>query len=156
MTGQTSKASVSGVSNVGSVVSNVGSVAGSVVSVIDTDTTVDEARDLVLMDLREPTEFETCRLPLAVNYPASRISRDQFSPDLFQCKKDPDKLLVVYHRDDQTSASAATMLVHKGWDCVYVLSGGFAEVAQNYPEVMQGEVPDEFVSDSGTLRSFKL
>lgn len=149
MTGNTSKASISGISN-------VGSVAGSVVSVIDTDTTVDEARDLVLLDLREPSEYETCRLPLAVNYPAARISRDQFAPDLYQCKKDPDKLLVVYHKDDQTSALAATLLVHKGWDSVYVLSGGFAEIAQNYPEVMHGEVPDGFDSDCGTLRSLKL
>lgn len=151
MTGKTSKAPISS-----SGLSNVGSVAGSVVSVIDTDTTVDETRDLVLLDLREPSEYETCRLPLAVNYPATRISRDQFSPDLYQCKKDLNKLLVVYHRDDQTTAFAATALMHKGWDSVYILSGGFEEIAQNYPEVMEGEVPDGLVSNCGNLRSLKL
>jgi len=149
MTQKSSKASISGISN-------AGSVAGSVVSIIDTDTTVDESRDLVVLDLREPSEFETCRLPLAVNYPASRISRDQFSQDLYQCKKDPNKLLVVYHKDDQTSAFAATTLVHKGWDSVYVLSGGFDEIAQSYPEVMQGEVPDGLGNDYGNVCSLKL
>lgn len=123
-------------------VASMGSVAGSVVSIVDSDTTVDESRDLVLLDLREPEQFERCRLPLAVNYPAAKINRDQFTPELHRCKRDLSKLLVVYHESDQSTAGVATLLAQKGWETVHVLSGGFDELVQSYPEVLDGEVPE--------------
>jgi len=129
----------------------VNSVAGSVVSVVSSDATVDETRDLVLLDLREPEEFEKCRLPLAVNYPATKINRDQFCPELQRCRRDPSKLLVVYHADDASTAGVATLLVQKGWENVHALSGGFEEMADSYPEVLDGEIPER--PDTGASRS---
>mmetsp|Transcript_74765 Transcript_74765/g.216072 ORF Transcript_74765/g.216072 Transcript_74765/m.216072 type:complete len:251 (-) Transcript_74765:83-835(-) len=129
----------------------VHSVAGSVLSVVDSDATADEMRDLVLLDLREPEEFEKCRLPLASNYPATKINRDQFSPELQRCKRDPSKLLVVYHTDDVTTAGIATLLVQKGWDNVHALSGGFEEMVQSYAEILDGEPPER--PDTGASRA---
>jgi len=123
-------------------VASISSVAGSVVSVVDSDTTIDESRDLVLLDLREERDFEQCRLPLAVSYPAARINRDQVSPELYNCKRDASKLLVVYHDTDQSSTAVATILVQKGWETVHVLSGGFEEMLQSYPEVLEGQPPE--------------
>lgn len=131
---------------------SVGSVAGSVLSVVDSDATVDDTRDLVLLDLREPDEFERCRLPLAVNYPAAKVNRDQFSPELLSCKRNPSKLLVVYHNSDQTTCGVATLLVQKGWEVVHVLTGGFEEMIQSYPEMLDGEIPDR-PATSSTVRS---
>jgi len=118
------------------------STPGSVLSVCDTDTTIDQARDLVLLDLRDESEYEQCRLPLAISYPATKINRDQFTPELHRCKRDPSKLLVVYSTNDSTTASVATLLAQKGWDNVHALSGGFEEMASSYPEVFEGEVPE--------------
>merc|ERR1711879_516102 len=94
-------------------VASVSSVAGSVLSVINSDITVSESRDLILLDLREADEFEKCHLPLADSYPATKINRDQFSADLHRCKRDPSKLLVVYHTNDQQTSAIATLLVQK-------------------------------------------
>lgn len=121
---------------------SVASAIGSVVSVCDTDVTVDEARDLILLDLREAEEYEQYHLPLSVSYPAQKINRDQFSADLVRCKRDPSKLLVVYHNTDALTAQYATLLVQKGWDTVHALSGGLEEMVENYAEVVDGEVPD--------------
>lgn len=118
------------------------STPGSVVSVCDTDTTIDQARDLVLLDLRDETEYEQCRLPLAISYPATKINRDQFAPELHRCKRDASKLLVVYHTNDGTTAGVATLLVQKGWDNVHALTGGFEEMASSYPEVFEGAIPE--------------
>merc|ERR1719436_1776239 len=126
------------------------SVAGSVLSVIETDTTIDEARDLVLLDLRDPEEFERCDLPLAISYPAQKINRDQFPPELHRCKRDPTKLLVVYHSDDQATAGAATLLVQKGWENAHALNGGFEELVSSYPEALEGEAPER--PDTGATR----
>merc|ERR1712217_201487 len=132
-------------------VASVHSVAGSVLGVVDSDATVDETRDLVLLDLREPDEFEKCHLPLAVNYPATKINRDQFSPELHRCKRDPSKLLVVYHTDDASTAGVATLLVQKGWENVHALNGGFDEMVQSYPEVLEGDPPER--PDTSSTRS---
>jgi len=133
-------------------VASISSIAGSVVSIVDSDTTVDQSRDLVLLDLREERDFEQCRLPLAVSYPAARINRDQVSLELYHCKRDASKLLVVYHDNDQSSAAVATLLVQKGWETVHVLSGGFEEMLQSYPEVLQGQPPERPRSSGASLR----
>jgi len=131
-------------------VASVGSVAGSVVSVVETDTTVSEARDLVLLDVREGDEFDQCHLPLAVSYPAPKINRDQFIPELLRCKRDPGKLLVVYGANEQATIGVAKLLVEKGWENVHALSGGFEEMIQSYPEVLEGTVPDRPLTTSTT------
>jgi hypothetical protein len=51
---------------------SVFSVAGSVLSVVDSDTCVAESRNLVLLDLRGPEDYEKCRLPFAISYPAQK------------------------------------------------------------------------------------
>mmetsp|Transcript_48176 Transcript_48176/g.112502 ORF Transcript_48176/g.112502 Transcript_48176/m.112502 type:complete len:238 (+) Transcript_48176:56-769(+) len=131
-------------------VASVSSVAGSVVSIVETDTTVSEARDLVLLDVREGNEFEQCHLPLAVSYPAPKINRDQFIPELLRCKRDPSKLLVVYGANEQSSIGVAKLLVEKGWENVHALTGGFEEILQSYPEVLEGTVPERPLTTSTT------
>merc|ERR1719221_2481824 len=133
-------------------IASLSSVAGSVVSVVDTDTTIDESRDLVLLDLREDAEYDRCHLPLAMSYPAHKINRDQFTPELHRCKRDASKLLVVYHTDDQATAGVSTLLVQKGWENVHCLSGGFEELVASYPEVLEGEIPER-PDTGGTARS---
>jgi len=132
-------------------VASVHSVAGSVLSVIDSDTTINDLRDFVLLDLREPQDFDQCHLPMALNYPAQKINRDQFSPELYSCKRDNSKLLIVYHADDALTAGVATLLVQKGWDNVHALTGGFEEMAQSYPEALEGDVPER--PHTGTSQS---
>lgn len=131
---------------------SVGTVEGSVLSVCETDTTTHEDRDLVLLDLRETTDFEVCHIPTAVSYPAAKINRDQFTADLHRCKRDPSKLLVVYHWNEQQTAGSATLLVQKGWEQVHALTGGLEEFSSSYPEVLDGEMPER--PDTGsTARS---
>jgi rhodanese-related sulfurtransferase len=133
-------------------VASVTSVAGSVLSLVETDTTVSEARDLVLLDLRERDEFDRCRLPTAVSYPAALINRDQFCPELHRCKREPSKLLVVYHTNEGTTIGVAKLLVEKGWENVHALTGGFEEIISSYPEVVDGEIPER-PHTGGTVRA---
>jgi len=97
---------------------------------------------MLLLDLRQKEDFEKCRLPTAVSYPAAMLNRDIFLPEMHRCKRDPSKMLVVYHSDEQTTAATATLIVQKGWGNVYAISGGFQEVAESYPEVLDGELPE--------------
>jgi len=127
------------------------STPGSVVSVCDSDITVSQARDLILLDLRDEPLYDQCHLPLAISYAATKINRDQFTPELHRCKRDTSKLLVVYHTNDATTAGVATLLAQKGWESVHALSGGFEEMASSYPEIFEGEVPERPSTGSTTV-----
>lgn len=131
---------------------SVTSVAGSVVSIVETDATVSEERDLVLLDVREADEFEQCHLPLAVSFPAPKINRDQFIPELMRCKREPSKLLVIYGANEQATIGVARLLVEKGWENVHALTGGFEEMLQSYPEIIEGTIPERPPTTS-TVRS---
>eukprot|EP00928_Gymnodinium_smaydae_P043634 TRINITY_DN29199_c0_g1_i1.p1 TRINITY_DN29199_c0_g1~~TRINITY_DN29199_c0_g1_i1.p1 ORF type:complete len:292 (-),score=31.52 TRINITY_DN29199_c0_g1_i1:152-1027(-) len=124
---------------------SVVSMAGSVVSVVAADAGAAE-RNLVLLDLREQEDYDRCRVPFAVSYPAAKINRDQFIPELQRCRRDPSKFLVVYHNNDSATAAVATLLVRKGWETVHALSGGFDELVSSYPEILDGDVPERVMA----------
>merc|ERR1719171_2307370 len=117
------------------------SCTGSVVSVIESDIGFMENPDFVLFDLREEDEFMQSHIAYALSYPATMIGRDKFSPELFRMKSQQDKIIIVYHEDDRTCGPFATHLVQKGWDNIYMLSGGISEARESYPEIIEGDLP---------------
>merc|ERR1711964_922907 len=119
-----------------SIAPSVVSCSGSVVSVIESDIGVLENRQLMLLDLRDEQAFRQQHIVGATHYPATYISQDKVSPEVYRMKSQPDKLLVVYHEDDRQGAAYATQLVQKGWDNIYLLSGGIADVREHYAELL--------------------
>jgi centrosomal protein CEP41 len=111
------------------------------VSVIESDIGFMENPDFVLFDLREEDEFMTSHIATALSYPATQIARDKFSPELYRMKSQRDKIIIVYHEDDRACAPFATQLVQKGWDNIYMLSGGISEARESYPEIIEGDLP---------------
>lgn len=66
-------------------------------------------------------------------------------------KNRPDKLIVVYHDDDKTGASYAAVLYQKGFDNIYLLSGGIDDFYQKKPEYVVGHELPPLQSDIGTI-----
>ena len=78
----------------------------------------------LLLDLREPEEYEFWRLKEAVLYPAANISRDKMIPELYRFKNKADKLIIIYMGDERKGCAAANLFVEKGYDNIFLLSGG--------------------------------
>jgi rhodanese-related sulfurtransferase len=70
-----------------------------------------------LIDVRNPDEFERCRLPGAELYPAPQIA--EWSKTL-----DPDEEILVYCHHGISSLHAAIYLTRKGFKRVIHLRGG--------------------------------
>jgi centrosomal protein CEP41 len=47
-------------------------------------------------------------------------------------------MIIVYHKDERNSIPHAQLLVQKGFDNVYLLTGGIEEFVENYPEKCDG------------------
>lgn len=61
----------------------------------------------LLVDLRDPEEYNLWRIKESINFPAPNIARDKMIPDLFRFKNQPEKLIVVYMLDERQGTQYA-------------------------------------------------
>ena len=62
----------------------------------------------LLLDLRDPEEYDFWRIKEAINYPAANIGRDKVIPELFRFKNATNKLIIVYMNDERKGTAVAT------------------------------------------------
>jgi hypothetical protein len=72
---------------------------------------------------------------------------------MYTLKNRPDKLIIVYHDDDKTGATYAAVLYEKGFDNVYLLTGGIDEFYQKKPELVIGKELPPLQSEIGKVDS---
>jgi len=85
---------------------------------------LNDSTSFLLLDLREPEEYEFWRIKEALNYPAPNISRDKIIPELYRFKNKANKLIIIYMSDERKGSAAATLMTEKGYENVFLLSGG--------------------------------
>ncbi|CAI2382653.1 unnamed protein product [Moneuplotes crassus] len=90
----------------------------------------------ILLDLREEDEHEKYHIQESINFPAPNISRDKVIPELYRFRNKEDKLIIVYMSDERSGSSAAKKFYEKGYDNIYLLSGGIDEFILNFPELI--------------------
>lgn len=91
--------------------------------------TVQELReldDIVLVDVREPSEYEAGRVPGAVNVPLQTV------PDALDTL-DPERPVYLICAHGMRSERAASFLESRGFDTVNVLGGTAAWAEADFP-----------------------
>lgn len=97
----------------------------------------------ILLDLRSEDEHEKYHIKESINFPEPNISRDKIIPELYRFRNKDDKLIIVYMHDERSGSSAAKKFYEKGYDNIYLLSGGIDDFILIHPELVIGkEVPD--------------
>ncbi|OQR98488.1 hypothetical protein ACHHYP_08613 [Achlya hypogyna] len=95
----------------------------------------------LILDTRPREDFAENRIHRAKSFPTAFLCRDQFLPEMHQFKNQESKLIILYCLDEKYSTQAATLLGQKGFDNIYLLSGGLSEYAATYPEHVEGVSP---------------
>ena len=95
--------------------------------------------DCLIIDFREPDEYEKYHIREALNFPGTHIKRDKFIPQLYGYKNKENKIIVVYHFDEKPGMDYATQLYEKGYDNLYLLSGGIEGFGQEIQEGLEGK-----------------
>lgn len=101
--------------------------------------------DVLILDLRTAEDFEQCRISGSVSYPVAMLHRatNPFTAEVLSyANQQPGKLIVLYDADERIAAGAANLMFEKGIDNVCMLSGGLAEFANRFPEMVLGELPE--------------
>ena len=92
----------------------------------------------LLLDLRPPEEHAEWHIRESINFPAVNIARDKTIPELFRFKNAPDKLIIIYMLDERQGVSQAQLLCEKGYENVFLLSGGCEAFLEDYQNLCEG------------------
>ncbi len=104
---------------------------------------ITEETTFLLLDMREESEYDDFHIRESLNFPAPNVTRDKIIPELFRFRNKEDKLIIIYMYDERSGTAAAKLLYEKGYDNVFLLSGGIEEFLTNHNELVEGKnVPD--------------
>jgi len=98
-----------------------------------------DSSEFLLIDLREPEDFEQFHVKESINYPAPNLGRDKFLPELYKFKNKEGKLIIVYHLDERNGIPHANTMAQKGYENVYLLTGGIEAFLEEYPQYIEGK-----------------
>jgi centrosomal protein CEP41 len=110
-------------------------------------------RPYLILDAREEENFDSCRILHARSFPHSHLRRDQLHKDVYKFKNKVEHLIIVYCNDERISKDYAKLLVDRGIDNVYLLTGGLNEFASEYIQFIEGIPLDLPGSRSGSKAS---
>jgi centrosomal protein CEP41 len=84
------------------------------------------------------------------------IARDRFPQQMHLLvrsadqKNKPNKLIIIYHEDDKSGIQVASVLFEKGFDNIYLLTGGIEEFYQKHSSLVLGTELPALKADLGT------
>jgi len=108
---------------------------------LDQDELADKApqerdrRPFVILDVRDCEEFSRSHLVYSQSYHHTRLNRafDYETRDMLRVKNRPGQILVVCDNDESQASKFATTLTQRGYDNVFMLSGGLRVAQLKYP-----------------------
>jgi centrosomal protein CEP41 len=107
-------------------------------SVFTLDGEVKTHEDFVLLDLRDPEEYVATHIRYALSFPAPNVTRDRILPEMFRIKNQPGKLIIVYAQDERPGVENAQKLAQRGFENVFLVTGGLEEFAKQYSQYLEG------------------
>ncbi|XP_038667720.1 centrosomal protein of 41 kDa [Scyliorhinus canicula] len=98
----------------------------------------------LLLDVRDRDAYDQCHIIGANSYPIAMLSRtmNPYTKELLDYKNAPGKIILLYDEDERIASQAATTLCERGFENLFMLSGGLKVVAQMFPEgLTTGSIP---------------
>eukprot|EP00357_Protocruzia_adherens_P008121 CAMPEP_0114996886 /NCGR_PEP_ID=MMETSP0216-20121206/14580_1 /TAXON_ID=223996 /ORGANISM="Protocruzia adherens, Strain Boccale" /LENGTH=267 /DNA_ID=CAMNT_0002361181 /DNA_START=39 /DNA_END=842 /DNA_ORIENTATION=- len=116
---------------------------------------INDETSFLLLDLRDSDDYDLYHIKESLNFPAPNISRDRIIPELFRFKNKEDKLIIVYTMDERSGTQAAQLFSQKGYDNIYLISGGIEDFLEQFPELIEGIKIPSPKKDSKKVKSIK-
>ena len=88
-------------------------------------------------------EYNDFRVIGSVSFPHGWINRQNHFQALLRFKNVPNKVVIVMRDNERHGTQVAKVLTEKGFENVYLLTGGIQQFFIDYPDLVEGEnVPD--------------
>ncbi|KAM6973450.1 centrosomal protein of 41 kDa [Aplochiton taeniatus] len=98
----------------------------------------------LLLDVRDREQYDQCHIISAYSYPIASLSRtmNPYIKEVLDYKNTPGKIIIVYDEDERMASQAATTMCERGFENLFMLSGGLKVIAQKFPEgITTGTIP---------------
>ncbi|NXF13999.1 CEP41 protein, partial [Smithornis capensis] len=98
----------------------------------------------LLLDVRDRDAYEQCHIVGAYSYPIATLSRtmNPYTNSILEYKNAHGKIIIVYDNDERVASQAATTMCERGFENLFLLSGGLKVLAQKIPEgLITGTLP---------------
>eukprot|EP00949_MAST-11_sp_MAST-11-sp1_P002164 g2164.t1 len=96
----------------------------------------------LILDVRERELYSTCHISEARSYPSEWLRHDKITPALHTYKNRSNCVIIVYDNDGRKAAAkTTTLLVEKGFDNVFLMSGGLYAFGKHFPKLCKGVPP---------------
>ena len=100
----------------------------------------------ILLDMRDSEDYKKFHIKESISFPAPNITKDKVFASLLRFKNVSDKIIVVYTSEERSGVHCSKILHEKGFDNVFLLSGGMDKFLESHREVIEGnEVPEHKV-----------
>uniref|UniRef100_A0A665VEW3 Rhodanese domain-containing protein n=1 Tax=Echeneis naucrates TaxID=173247 RepID=A0A665VEW3_ECHNA len=103
----------------------------------------------LLLDVRDRDQYEICHIISAHSFPIATLSRtmNPYTKEVLEYKNVEGKIIIVYDEDERIASQAATTMCERGFENLFMLSGGLKVIAQKFPEGMTtGFIPASCLS----------
>ncbi|XP_033940744.1 centrosomal protein of 41 kDa [Pseudochaenichthys georgianus] len=103
----------------------------------------------LLLDVRDRDHFDRCHIISSHSFPIALLSRtmNPYTKDVLQYKNASGKIIIVYDEDERIASQSATVMCERGFENLYMLSGGLKVIAQKFPEgLTTGSLPTSCLS----------
>ncbi|XP_051917209.1 centrosomal protein of 41 kDa [Hippocampus zosterae] len=92
----------------------------------------------LLLDVRERELYDQCHIISAHSFPIATLSRSMnpYTKEVLEYKNAQGKIIIVYDEDERIASQAATSMCQRGFENLFLLSGGLKVIAQKFPEGM--------------------
>lgn len=109
----------------------------------------------LLLDVRDREQYESCHIISAHSFPITSLSRtmNPYTKEVLQYKNASGKIIIVYDEDERIASQAATTMCQRGFENLFMLSGGLKVIGQKFPGcLVTGPLPPQCVSPSESER----
>ncbi|KAJ7329331.1 hypothetical protein JRQ81_015505 [Phrynocephalus forsythii] len=103
----------------------------------------------LLLDVRERDAYDQGHIVGAYSYPIATLSRtmNPYTNNILEYKNAYGKIIILYDDDERVASQAATTMCERGFENLFMLSGGLRVVAQKVPEgLLTGSFPASCLS----------
>ncbi|KAF7707711.1 centrosomal protein of 41 kDa isoform X2 [Silurus meridionalis] len=103
----------------------------------------------LLLDVRDRDLYDQCHIISAHSYPIATLSRtmNPYTKEVLDYRNAQGKIIILYDEDERIAGQAATIMCERGFENLFMLSGGLKVIAQKFPEgLTTGSFPQTCLS----------
>mmetsp|Transcript_4014 Transcript_4014/g.5587 ORF Transcript_4014/g.5587 Transcript_4014/m.5587 type:complete len:335 (+) Transcript_4014:173-1177(+) len=135
------------------VTENKGGWDGPRIVTVEAEEKPEYQRPYIIFDLRTPQEFSQCHILQARNHPSILLNQDKMSAEMYTFKNKEGQLIILYDNDTTIACQAAHTMCTRGFDNIYILSGGLYAFSERHPRYIEGDPPVRPASSQSKMGS---